>query len=107
MAADLLRAGNFVGAARETRNAALAALRGMALLDDSQASQWTETRVVVHALESDREVARLLHGEDRAHVLLRVSVDGATFTAADVESAREVAREIISLTRARAASAAS
>jgi len=106
MAGDLLRAENYTGAAREVRNAALAALRGLALIEDPAATTLGETKVVVRALEAEPEIARLMHVDDSAHVLLRVSIDGAAFTAADVERAMNATVAIIAITRRRAESAA-
>ena len=105
MAADLSGAGNQRGAAREVRNAALAALRGLALLQGEGATQWPETKVVVTAMENDPEIARLLQVEDRSHVLLRVSMDGAVLTDEDVKSAVEVAEKLVAMTREKAAAA--
>src|SRR5687768_7868994 len=51
IATDLASKANFVGAARELRNAALEAMRGAALVEGQAATQWSETRVVVAALE--------------------------------------------------------
>ncbi len=105
MGADLSGAGNQRGAAREVRNAALAILRGLALLDGQDATGWSETKVVVTAMENDPEIARLLQVEDRAHVLLRVSMDGAVLTDEDVKSAAEVAEKLVAMTREKAAAA--
>ena len=99
MALDLANARNHLGAAREIRNAALAALRGIALLDSHEAANLSETKVVASALETDPEIARLLHDEDRAHVVLRVSVDGATLSAEDIQSASEVVTRLAALLR--------
>lgn len=99
MAADLVGAGNHLGAAREARNAALAALRGLALLEGESATQWSETKVVVRAMETNSEIARLLQVEDRAHVLLRVSIDGAQLTPADLECAIQVTERLVTLLR--------
>jgi hypothetical protein len=107
MARDLAGAGNFVGAAREVRNAALEALRGAALLEREAATQWSETKVVVAALESDSEVARLLQIEDEAHVILRVSVDGAAFTAREIERALDVTAALVESLRKKIAAAES
>jgi hypothetical protein len=103
MAADLSSTGNHRGAAREIRNAALAALRALAILQGEAAAQWSETKVVVTALEDDPELARLLQTDDRAHILLRVSMDGAVLSAADVEPAAEVAAKLVTRLRAKAA----
>ena len=105
MAADLASAGNESGAAREIRNAALAALRGLALIDGDAATQWSETKVVVTAMETP-EIARLLQVEDTGHVLLRVSVDGAVFSPTDIANATAVTEKVIAIVRAKAESMA-
>lgn len=101
MAADLTAQQNHLGAAREIRNAALAALRGMAVADGEQAATWSETKVVGTALEVP-QIARLLHVEDRAHIVLRVSVDGATIEAEDLQHASEVVRKLVGMLREKA-----
>jgi hypothetical protein len=104
MALDLATAGNYLGAAREIRNAALAALRGIAAIEGEPATQWSETKVVVTAME-DPEIARLLQVEDRGHVLLRVSMDGAVVSASEFELAAAVTKQLIETVRSRAESA--
>lgn len=95
MAKDLARTGNFAGAAQEVRNAAVEALRGDALFDREDAARWSEAQVVIEGIEADDEVARLLQVEDEAHVVLRLSIDGAVFTARDIERAVDVTTTLI------------
>jgi len=99
MAADLLKSENCVGAAREVRNAALEILRGIALFEREAATQWSETKVVLSAIEADPEIARLLQVEDHAHVLLRVSIDGAVIAPAEVQRASDVTQSLITILR--------
>lgn len=103
---DLIGARNYLAAAREVRSATLAALRGMARIDANEAANWSEAKVIEHILASDASAARLLQVEDRAHILLRVSVDGAEIAEEDVRNAAEVTRSLVAMLRAKGEEAA-
>ena len=101
MAADLARAGNYHGAARELRTAALLLLRGRLLIDGEAATDWPETKVIAAVLE-DAAMAALLQVDDTAHVLLRVSIEGAVFNASDIDEAMKVVERLTNAVRAKA-----
>lgn len=97
MAVDLAHSQNYFGAAREIRSAALEVLRGIALAEKESATQWSQSELILHALESDPEIARLLQIEDHAHIVLRVSIEGAGFTSEDVQRAATVIKSLMDL----------
>ena len=93
----LLESKENLPAAREVRNACLAALRGHALLDGDGADSWSETKVVVRALETHPQIARLLQVDDASHILLRVAIDGAHLEREEIARAANVVDEVIAL----------
>lgn len=93
------------GAARELRSAAIEALRGIALMESNDPRSWPETKVIVTAMESDAEIARLLQIDDRAHILLRVSMEGAVLTADDLQPAHDVTAALLEMLRQRVTAA--
>jgi hypothetical protein len=104
-ARTLLDAGEALGAAREVRNSALASMRGFMFLDDEGADRATETKVVMASLYNHPEIAELLHQRDSAHIILRVSLDGAMPASSDVATALDVAADLLARLRAAAEAA--
>jgi hypothetical protein len=98
----LLATPDLVGAVREIRSSAVCALRGLCVLTQDQAPTWSETKIIVTALEEHPSVAAPLQQIDAAHLILRVSTAGAVFTEAEVSAALLAAEALVTYCRSQA-----
>jgi hypothetical protein len=115
----LLEGGETGAAARETKSAAVAALRALLvlagedperdpsyyLLRDDDRECWRDLSIIARSLRYCPEVAALLHSRDSAHIILKSTLDGASLSSSDITTAMAVVSDLLSLLHTNAEAA--